>query len=60
MAKITIEFTQNAYTHQLMLKNKLQFVRDIKNATNCDLRSAKNTAEKITEMIIGLEPTVVT
>jgi hypothetical protein len=60
MPKINISFTKNSYDHTLMLNDKLQFVRDIKNATNCDLRSAKETAEKIVEMIMGLKPTVVT
>ena len=60
MQKITIEFTQNPYTHALMLNNKIEFIKAVKNATNCDLRSAKQTAEKIAEMIVNLKPTVVT
>lgn len=60
MHKITIEFTQNPYTHELILENKVKFIKDIKNATNCDLRYAKENAEKIAQMIIDLKPTVLT
>ena len=60
MPEINIQFTENPYTHALMLDSKIEFIKNIKNATNCDMRSAKIAAEEIEGIILGLEPTVMT
>ena len=56
MENIIIPLYENPITHQLMLDSKIDFIRNIRNSTNCSLKEAKNAAETIEKIIADLKP----
>jgi len=58
MNDIIIPLHKNSITHLLSLDTKLDFIRNIRNATNCDLKAAKEAAEAIEKIILNLVPTI--
>jgi len=58
MENIIIPLHESPITHQLMLDNKIDFIRNIRNSTNCSLREAKDAAEAIEKIIADLRPAI--
>lgn len=56
MTTINIDFKSDVIVHTLELNNKIGFIKQIREATNCSLRDAKDAAEKISKIITDLEP----
>jgi len=56
MTTINIDFKSDVIVHTLELDNKIGFIKQIREATNCSLRDAKDAAEKISKIITDLEP----
>jgi hypothetical protein len=56
MTTINIDFKPDVITHALEIENKIVFIRQIRDATNCSLRDAKDAAEKISKIITDLVP----
>ena len=56
MTRININFKPKVIAHTLELENKLGFIKQIREATNCSLRDAKDAAEKISKIITDLQP----
>jgi hypothetical protein len=54
--EITLSFSENPITHELILNNKIESIKHIREATNCDLRSAKDASEAIAKIITDLKP----
>jgi hypothetical protein len=55
---IIIPLHKNPITHKLSLDTKIDFIRNIRNVANCDLRAAKDAAEAIEKIILNLVPTI--
>lgn len=58
MNDIVIPLHKSPITHELSLDTKIDFIRNIRNVTNCDLRAAKDAAEAIEKIISNLVPTI--
>jgi hypothetical protein len=56
MTTINIDFKSDVIVHTLELDNKIGFIKQIREATNCSLRDAKDAAEKISKIITDLKP----
>jgi len=56
LTNINIPLSRNAATHKFVILNKLQFIKDIRSATQCTLTEAKHIADKIDDMFQELQP----
>jgi hypothetical protein len=56
LTNINIPLSRNVVTHNFVILNKLQFIKDIRSGTQCSLAEAKHIADKIDDMFKELKP----